>query len=90
MQPNTNTQFGDKEMLTDALASQKFVTSNYNSWVNECANPTLRDQMMSLLKEEHEIESDVFCEMQKRGWYQVTPADQNKVEQVKQKYLQQQ
>ena len=30
-------QFGDKEMITDALTSQKMITSTYNTFANECA-----------------------------------------------------
>ena len=29
----------DREMLTDALSSEKFMTENYNTYANECASP---------------------------------------------------
>ena len=31
----------DREMLTDALSSEKFMTENYNQYANECASPCL-------------------------------------------------
>ena len=31
----------DREMLTDALSSEKFMTENYNQYANECASPSL-------------------------------------------------
>lgn len=78
--------FCDQEILTDLLSSQKFITSGYNSFTNECATPAVKTAFMNILQEEHQIQSDVFCEMQKRGWYPTEAADQNKVNQAKQKF----
>jgi len=78
--------FGDQDILTDMLSTQKFVTDGYNTYSNECATQALRTDFMNILKEEHCIQSDVFSEMQKRGWYPTEAADQNKVNQAKQKY----
>ena len=86
MQINTN-QFGDKEMMDDALSSQKFITEGYNTFANECATPALKTDFMNILNEEHQIQHELFMEAQKRGWYQVEAADQNKVTQAKQKYM---
>ena len=79
--------FGDKEMMDDALSSQKFVTEGYNTFANECSTPALKSEFMNLLSEEHQIQHEIFIEMQKRGWYQTTAADQSKINHAKQKYL---
>ena len=81
-----NQTMEDKDRLNDLLISQKHETSNYNTYANECANPQLREDFLSILKEEHDIQADLFMEMQKRGWYPVKPADQNSITQAKQKY----
>lgn len=93
MQYNNNQQpaqkqqgLGDKEILTDSLSSQKYITSGYNTYANECATPDLRDEFLNILKDEHQIQAELFTEMTKRGWYQIKPADQNQVSQTKQKY----
>lgn len=40
MEIKINTQtFDDKEMLNDALISQKMLTDDYNTFANECATP---------------------------------------------------
>jgi spore coat protein CotF len=85
-----NGGFGDKDMLTDALSTQKFITETYNTWSNECEHPEVRDDLMCILSEEHQIQFDLFNEMKQRGWYQVEPADQVKVQQTKQKFQNQQ
>ena len=78
--------FGEKEMLTDALASQKYVTENYNTFANECANPAVKNEFMDILNEEHQIQFELFSEMNKRGWYPLEQANQQKVSQAKQKF----
>ena len=81
-----NTQFGDKDIMTDLLSSQKFVTDGYNTFSSECACPSLRSDVLNILNEEHHIQSEVFTEMHKRGWYPTEAADQNKITQVRQKF----
>ena len=76
----------DREILCDALSSEKFMTENYNNYANECASPSLMNEFMNLLSEEHQIQHDVFTEMQKRGWYQTQQAPADKVQQAKMKF----
>ncbi len=82
----TNTQMGDREYLTDVLMSQKQITSTYNIFAGECANLKMRDEFLSILKEEHEIQSDIFSEMQSRGWYKTENAEKQKLDQAKQTF----
>ncbi|NMA79655.1 MAG: spore coat protein [Clostridiales bacterium] len=83
---HNNQNFADKEMMQDALISQKFLTDDYNIFANECATPQVRDSFLCILNEEHQIQNEIFNEMQSRGWYQVKPAEQQMVDQAKQKY----
>ena len=83
---NQNLPMQDKEMIGDALSSQKLITNVYSTFANECAQKGLREDMLNILHEEHEIEADLFCEMNSRGWYQTQPAEQQKVQQTKQKF----
>ena len=81
-----NQTMGDMELINDSISSQKLIESNYSTFANECVNPSLRTDFLNILKEEHDIQADLFTEMQKRGWYQTKAADQNEVAQAKQKY----
>lgn len=81
-----NKSFSDKDIMQDMLSSQKFMADGYNSYANECATPAVKTDFMNILNEEHQIQNEVFTEMQKRGWYATEPADQNKIDQAKQKY----
>lgn len=76
----------DKEIVSDLLISQKHLTSSYNTYAGECVNAQLKDTMLNILKEEHCIQSDLFSDMSANGWYQTTPAEQQKIDQTKQKF----
>jgi len=83
---STSAMFSDKDRMEDALASQKFITGNYNAFANECITPEVRRVFMSILKEEHDMQNEIFTEMQKRGWYQVQPAEYQKLQQTRTKF----
>lgn len=76
----------EKEMMEDVLSSQKAITGAYNNFANECASPEIRDEFLNILNEEHTIQAQVFDEMHKRGWYPTPPAEQQMIDQAKQKY----
>lgn len=83
---NQNIDMGEKEIMSDVLYSQKHITETYNTFANECSAPTVRDAFLNLLEEEHQMQAEIFNEMQKRGWYQQEQAQQQKITQAKQKY----
>ena len=78
-----NVPFTDKERLDDVLASQKQITSDYNTFVNESATPEVVTKVRNILFEEHDIEHEIWCEMNSRGWYPTEAADDNKLNTVK-------
>ncbi len=81
-----NGQMQEQEVFNDVLSSQKFITETYNTFANECVTPNIRSEFMKILTEEHQIQAEVFDEMSKRGWYQIPPAEQQKIQQAKQKF----
>lgn len=87
---NGQQQMQERELMDDVLSSQKHITGTYNAFTNECVNANVRSEFMRILNEEHQIQSDVFDEMKKRGWYQTPNADLEKVQQAKQKFQNQQ
>ena len=80
---------GEKEILQDALMSQKQISGGYNSYAGECVSENLRAAFLDILKDEHAIQADVFCDMQSRGWYPVESAEPAKIQQAKQKFSRQ-
>lgn len=76
----------DKEYMQDSLDSQKRITSTYNTFTNECEHQNLRNDFMNILKEEHNIQNEIYNQMMQRGWYQVPAAEQTKIDEAKQKF----
>lgn len=85
--PNQCAQIVDeKQMLQESLIGQKLITSSYNTYAGECVNQQLRSTMLNILDDEHKIQADVFNCLQSHGWYQVEPAEQQKIVQARQKF----
>lgn len=81
-----NLSLTDQEIMNDINSSQKHISGIYNSYASECANEKLRDDMLCILREEHNIQSSIFTEMEKRGWYAPPAAEQQKIDQAKTKF----
>ena len=79
-------KMGDKERMQDALTSQKFITGEYNNYVNEAATPEVKNTLLNILSEEHRMQSEVWTEMNSRGWYKTEQAEDNKLQQEKTKH----
>lgn len=80
--------FTEKEILGDALASEKAATEHYNTFANECVHDRVRDAIMNCLTEEHEIQQNVFNMMYTRGYYPTPTAQESKVKEAKETYAQ--
>ena len=80
--------YTEKEILGDALATEKTSTSNYNTYSNECVHEEVRNVMLRILAQEHEIQNDVFNMMHERGFYPTPGADEKKLQETKNKFAQ--
>lgn len=81
-----NCAFTDQEKMRDLLYSEKYLASTYNTAVTECATPEVLGTMTSLLEETHKMQQQVFREMNSRGWYPVTPAEQKEIDKISNKF----
>ena len=80
--------YTEKEILGDALSAQKATTALFNTSANECVHEDVRQTLMHILNQEHEIQQDVFLMMHDKGMYPTPEAEQKKVDQLKQQYKQ--
>ena len=81
-----NSIFPEKEQITDLLSTEKLLAGNYNTFLLESASPQVVRCLTSLLSDTHTMQQTIFNEMQSRGWYAVTKAEDTKVNQTKQKF----
>ena len=79
-------EMNEKAVLTDLLSSQKFITGAYNTFCCEAAEPTVRNCLLSVLKDEHRIQAELFNTMSQKGFYTVQKAEQTKLNAAKQQF----
>lgn len=79
--------YDDKTMMTDMLASQKFIAQNYNNYAGECSTKQSMAKLMKILNEEHDIQFKIYEQMNAKGWYPTTPAAQDKINEAVQQHI---
>lgn len=82
-------QWDDRCMMGDLLDTTKHITGMYGTNVCEGSNDTLRQVLQFNLDEAANDQFQIFQQMQQRGWYQTKQAQQQDVQQAKQKFSQQ-
>lgn len=81
-----NCTFGDKEMMHDCLDTEKFLIGMYQTALTESATPEMIQTLTDLLADALRMQQQLFREMNSRGWYPVTKAEEQKIAQTKQKF----
>ena len=80
--------YTQKEILGDALCTQKAATGQFNMAANECVHEDVRKTMMNILNQEHEIQKSVFDDMHAAGYYPTPAAEEKKIQDTKQTFSQ--
>lgn len=63
--------FSDKEMCTDILMTEKYVSGNYNTAIFEFRDTNVRDVLNHIQKEEQKHGEAIFKYMESKGLYKV-------------------
>ena len=61
----------DKEMCTDVLMTEKYVSGEYDTAIFEFTNPQVRQILNHIQKEEQQHGEKIFNYMQSNGMYNV-------------------
>ena len=83
---NACAQWDDRCMMSDLLDTAKFITGAYGSYVCEGSNGALRQVLQANMDETANDQFQIFQQMQQRGWYATKAAQQQDVQQAKQKF----
>ena len=78
----------ERDIMFDALMSQKFLTENYNCALLESQTPQVRSAVSAILSDEHEIENEIFELLLSRGWYETKDAEKSEISKMREKFLQ--
>ena len=79
-------QFTEQDKATDLLQTEKYLAGCYNSYLLEAATPEVKQCLSGLLNDTHSMQQRLFEDMNSRGWYPVTKAEDQKVMSAKQKF----
>lgn len=82
----TTCAFCDKDRMTDALSSQKFLSGIYNESLNEAYHTPVKNCFAGLLMDTHHTQEQLFALMNERGWYPVESAEEQKLTAARQKF----
>lgn len=73
----------EQEILTDLLTSEKYLTSTVNTFITESTCANLRQNLKTILTEEHSIHENLYNIMNQKGWYPTSDAEAQEVQKVK-------
>lgn len=79
----TRTPADDRTRMQAALQEETKLAGLYNTCVSVCTTPQLRDTMLTLLNEEHQIQFDLFTELHKRGWCRMQDSDPAQIQKLR-------
>jgi spore coat protein CotF len=79
--PLQGPQMSDRDFINDILATEKYLTNSYNTAVNEASIQELYQLQMKHLNNTHQAARDLYNLMQQKGWYNVEPAENQKISQ---------
>ncbi|KLU66868.1 spore coat protein [Desulfosporosinus sp. FKA] len=82
----TQTTMSEQEIITDLLTSEKHVTSTVNTFITESTCANLRQNLKTILDEEHNIHENLYNIMNSKGWYPATDAEAQEVQKAKDKF----
>jgi spore coat protein F len=83
-----NNIMGEKEILFDILNTEKEIIKAYSTAVTESSCANMRQVLMNNLSECADDQFRVFNTMRDKGYYQGKDAQDQDVQQAKQKYQQ--
>lgn len=76
----------DPEIVTDLILTEKKMSNNYSTYASECTNTKLRDTFVDILTQSHRTQTKLFESAQQKGWYSVTQAQPQQIQQAEQKF----
>jgi spore coat protein CotF len=79
-------EFNDRDRINDILSYEKYLTSGYNTGLNEMQNPQLRQKVGAILQDAHQTQFQLFDLMFQKGWYKMKAAETQEINQAQQQF----
>ncbi|RAV19900.1 spore coat protein [Paenibacillus contaminans] len=75
-------EMNDRDYINDILTQEKYLTSGYNTGLNEMQNPQLHQTIQQILNDVHQSQTQLFNLMFQNGWYKMKAADAQEITQA--------
>lgn len=79
-------EMNDRDRLNDVLATQKYLTDNFNVFAREASHEYLFQDVMTILRETHQQGREMFNLMFEKGWYKLQAESEQQVSQTHQQF----
>ncbi|MFP4661821.1 MAG: spore coat protein [Halanaerobiales bacterium] len=79
-------EMNDRDYLNDILATEKYLTDGFNTFVREASHTELHNDVKTILTDTHECTRDIFNLMFKDGFYSFQGASGQEIQQTQQKF----
>jgi spore coat protein CotF len=79
-------ELNERDFVNDILATEKYLTDNFNIFTREASNQQLHSDVFQILQETHSAGRDLFNLMFQKGWYKLTAAAQAEIQQATQQF----
>ena len=79
-------EMNERDFLNDVLATEKYLSDNYNIFAREASNRVLHDRALTILTEIHVAARNAYDLMFEKGWYVLTAAPQDQIAQTGQQF----
>lgn len=83
---HNNRPMSEQDILNDLLAMEKQISSAYNTGITEASCTNLRQTLTDSLIGTQQMQFTVYDSMRKQGWYQGKDAQDQDVNNAKNKY----
>ena len=85
---HTQSNLTEKELLNDALSSEKQLLHVYSTYLAEASCPNPRNELTRVFNETQQMQFELFKAMEQRGWYPIQNAELQQVQQTVDKFNQ--
>lgn len=79
-------EMNDRDRLNDMLATEKYLTDNYNVFAREASYNDLHKDVCQILNQTHQEARGLFNFMFNKGWYSLQAESTQQVAQVQQQF----
>ena len=85
---HTQSNLSEKEIINDALSSEKQLLHVYSTYLAEASCPNLRNELTRVFNETQQMQFELYKAMEQKGWYTTQNAELQQVQQAVDKFTQ--